>query len=118
MTNKSNDLPRIAAIGKSGRDGRTRLQRHSLPLGSKATPIGVRVQPYNGPNAWMPLLQSGELEFGIMNILDASMAMTGTGNYEKPFSSVRVVSGGVFPFQLESLVRDKSDIKQFTDLKG
>jgi TRAP transporter TAXI family solute receptor len=119
VTNKSNDLPRIAAIGTNpAGTGAHAIAASLAAIGSKATPISVRVQPYNGPNAWMPLLQNGELEFGIMNILDASMAMAGTGNYEKPFPSVRVVSGGVFPFTAGILVRDKSDIKQFTDLKG
>jgi TRAP transporter TAXI family solute receptor len=119
VTNKSNDLPRIAAIGTNpAGTGAHAIAASLAAIGSKATPISVRVQPYNGPNAWMPLLQNAELEFGIMNILDASMAMSGTGNYEKPFPSVRVVSGGVFPFTAGMLVRDKSEIKQFTDLKG
>ena len=119
VTDKSNDLPRIAAIGTNpAGTGAHAIGASLAAVGSKATPISVRVQPYNGPNAWMPLLHNGELEFGIMNILDASMAMTGTGNYEKPFPSVRVVAGGVFPFTVGILVRDKSDIKQFSDLKG
>ena len=33
--------------------------------------LSAKVQPYNGPNAWMPLLESGEIEFGIINILDS-----------------------------------------------
>jgi TRAP-type uncharacterized transport system substrate-binding protein len=119
VTNKSSDLPRVAAIATNpAGTGAHAIAASLAAIGSKVTPISVRVQPYNGPNAWMPLLQNGELEFGIMNILDASMAMAGTGNYEKPFPSVRVVSGGVFPFTAGMLVRDKSDIKQFTDLKG
>lgn len=119
VTNKSNDLPRIAAIGTNpAGTGAHAIAASLAAVGSKGTPISVKVQPYNGPNAWMPLLHNGEIEFGIMNILDSYMAMTGTGNYEKPFPIVRVVSGGVFPFTVGIIVRDKSDIKQFTDLKG
>ena len=119
VTNKSTDLPRIAAIGTNpAGTGAHAIAASLAAVASKATPISVRVQPYNGPNAWMPLLQNGEIELGIMNILDSYMAMTGTGNYEKPFPSVRLVSGGVFPFTAGTLVRDKSDIKQFSDLKG
>jgi len=87
-------------------------------VASKTTPISAKVQPYNGPNAWMPLLESGEIEMGIINILDSSMAATGTGEYKKPYPAIRVVSGGVFPFTAGLIVRDKSDIKQITDLKG
>jgi uncharacterized protein len=119
VTNKSNELPRVAAIGTNpAGTGAHAIAASLAAIGSKATPIGVRVQPYNGPNAWMPLLENGEIEFGIMNILDASMAMNGRGNYEKPFPTVRVVSGGVFPFTAAMLVRDKSDIKQVSDLRG
>lgn len=119
VANTSGDLPRTAAIGTNpAGTGAHAIASGLAAVGSNATPMSVRVQPYNGPNAWMPLLQSGEIEFGIMNILDSYMAMTGTGNYEKPFPSVRVVSGGVFPFTIGILVRDKSEIKQFSDLKG
>ena len=119
VTNKGNELPRVAAIGTNpAGTGAHAIAASLAAIGSRATPIGVRVQPYNGPNAWMPLLENGEIEFGIMNILDASMAMNGKGNYEKPFPTVRVVSGGVFPFTAAMLVRDKSDIKQVTDLRG
>jgi TRAP transporter TAXI family solute receptor len=46
------------------------------------------------------------------------MAATGTGNYKSAYSSVRVISGGVFPFTAGLIVRDRSDIKQIGDLKG
>ena len=87
-------------------------------IGSKATPISVRVQPYNGPNAWMPLLENGEIEMGIINILDSHMAATGTGNYKTAYPSIRVISGGVFPFTAGLITRDKLDVKQISDLKG
>ena len=101
VTNTSSDLPRTAAIGTNpAGTGAHAIGASLAAVGSKATPISVRVQPYNGPNAWMPLLQNGELEFGIMNILDASMANAGTGNYPKPNPSLRVASGGVSPLPL------------------
>jgi TRAP transporter TAXI family solute receptor len=119
VTNKSSDLPRTAAIGTNpAGTGAHALASGLAAVASKATPISGKVQPYNGPNSWMPLLQSGELEMGIINILDSYMAATGTGNYKKAYPSVRVISGGVFPFTAGLLVRDKSDIKKVSDLKG
>jgi len=119
VTNKSNDLPRTAAIGTNpAGTGAHALASGLAAVASKTTPISAKVQPYNGPNAWMPLLESGEIETGIINILDSSMAATGTGEYKKPYPAIRVVSGGVFPFTAGLIVRDKSDIKQITDLKG
>jgi len=109
VTNKSNDLPRTAAIGTNpAGTGAHALASGLAAVASKTTPISTKVQPYNGPNAWMPLLESGEIEMGIINILDSSMAATGTGEYKKPYPAIRVVSGGVFPFTAGLIVRDKS----------
>ncbi|MET0502152.1 MAG: TAXI family TRAP transporter solute-binding subunit [Candidatus Binatia bacterium] len=117
--NKSNDLPRTVAIGTNpAGTGAHALASGLAAVASKATSISTKVQPYNGPNAWMPLLESGEIEMGIINILDSYMAATGTGEYKKPYPIVRVISGGVFPFTAGLIVRDKSDVKQITDLKG
>jgi TRAP transporter TAXI family solute receptor len=119
VTNKSSDLPRTAAVGTNpAGTGAHALASGLAAVAAKATPISGKVQPYNGPNAWMPLLENGELEFGIINILDAHMAATGTGNYKRAYPNVRVAMGGVFPFTISILVRDKSDIKQLSDLKG
>jgi TRAP transporter TAXI family solute receptor len=119
VTNKANDLPRTMAIGTNpAGTGAHALGSGLAAVASKTTPISSKVQPYNGPNAWMSLLENGELEFGIINILDANMAATGTGNYKRAYPSIRVAMGGVFPFTIGILVRDKSEIKQLSDLKG
>ena len=114
-----NDLPRAAAIATNpAGTGAHALASGLAATASKALNISVKVQSYNGPNAWMPLMESGELEFGVLNILDSQMAATGTGNYKKAYPMLRVVAGGVFPFTGSVMVRDKSDIKQLSDLKG
>ena len=119
VVNKGNDLARSVAIGTSpAGTGAFSLGSGLAAVASKATPIIAKVQPYAGPNTFVPLLESGELEFGIINILDAHMAMTGTGTYKKAYPSLRVLTGGVFPFTGGIMVRDKSDIKQVSDLKG
>lgn len=118
-TNKSDALPRTAAIGTNpAGTGAHAIASALAAIASKATPISGKVQPYNGPNAWMPLLESGEIEMGIINILDSYMAATGTGNYKAAYPSIRVISGGVFPFTAGLIIRDKSEVKQISDLKG
>jgi hypothetical protein len=117
--NKSDALPRTAAIGTNpAGTGAHAIASALAAIASKATPISGKVQPYNGPNAWMPLLESGEIEMGIINILDSYMAATGTGNYKSAYPSIRVISGGVFPFTAGLITRDKLDVKQVSDLKG
>ena len=119
VANNSNDLPRTVAIASNlPGTGAHAMASGLAAVASKVTPISTKVQPYNGPNAWMPLLESGEVEFGFINILDAQMAATGTGNYKKAYPMIRIASGGVFPFTGSLMVRDKSDIKRPSDLKG
>jgi hypothetical protein len=115
---RRNDLPRTVAIATNPAGTGAHAWRWTSSVASKTTGIALKVQPYNGPNAWMPLLESGELELGVLNILDSQMAATGTGNYKKPYPMLRVIAGGVFPFTASAMVRDKSDIKQISDLKG
>ena len=119
VTNTSNDLPRTVAIASNlPGTGAHSMASGLAAVASKVTPISTKVQPYNGPNAWMPLLESGEVEFGFINILDAHMAATGTGNYKKAYPTIRIASGGVFPFTGSLMVRDKSEFKRPSDLKG
>jgi len=119
VTNTSSGLPRTVAIASNlPGTGAHSMASGLAAVASKVTPIATKVQPYNGPNAWMPLLESGEVEFGFINILDAQMAATGTGNYKKPYPMIRIASGGVFPFTGSIMVRDKSEIKRPSDLKG
>jgi TRAP transporter TAXI family solute receptor len=117
--NTSNNLPRTVAIASNlPGTGAHSMASGLAAVASKVTPIAAKVQPYNGPNAWMPLLENGEVEFGFINILDAQMAATGTGNYKKAYPTIRIAAGGVFPFTGSIMVRDKSDIKRPSDLKG
>ena len=106
-----NELPRTAAIATNpAGTGAHALAAGLASVGSKVTGVNMKVQPFNGPNAWMPTLESGELEFGVLNILDSQMAATGTGNYKKAYPMLRVVAGGVFPFTTSVMVRDRSEI--------
>jgi TRAP transporter TAXI family solute receptor len=119
VANTSTDLPRTVAIASNlAGTGAHALASGLSAVASRATPVAAKVQPYNGPNAWMPLMENGEVEFGIINILDSHMAATGTGNYKKPYPMLRIVAGGVFPFTGSLMVRDKSDIKRPADIKG
>ena len=49
----------------------------------------------------MPLLEAGEIEFGIINILDANMAATGTVNGSRAVC-MKTVRCGTWKFNDES----------------
>ena len=44
--------------------------------------LNARVQPAGGTSQYVPLIDSGELDFGVVNIIEAKEALTGTGAFE------------------------------------
>jgi uncharacterized protein len=91
---------------------------------SDATPMQMTVQPYTGTSTFMPLLNSGELDFGINNFVDMALAFQGPERLkiggQNPFPhipNVRLVMRGS-PFLVGLLVRKDSPIKTIHDIKG
>jgi hypothetical protein len=91
---------------------------------SEATPMQMAVQPYTGTSSFLPLLNSGELDFGINNFVDLALAYQGPDRLKiggrNPFPhipNVRLVMRGS-PLLVGLLVRKDSLIKTVHDIKG
>jgi TRAP transporter TAXI family solute receptor len=91
---------------------------------SEATPMQMAVQPYTGTSSFLPLLNSGELDFGINNFVDLALAYQGPDRLKiggrNPFPhipNVRLVMRGS-PLLVGLLVRKDSPIKTIHDIKG
>jgi uncharacterized protein len=91
---------------------------------SEATPMQMAVQPYTGTSSFLPLLNSGELDFGINNFVDLALAYQGPDRLKiggrNPFPhipNVRLVMRGS-PFLVGLVVRKDSPIKTIHDIKG
>jgi uncharacterized protein len=85
--------------------------------------IKLAVQPYAGSSTFLPLLATGELEFGVNNAVDMNLAYRGPGfqiGGRNPFphspNARLVVRGG--PNMVGLLVRKDSPIKTIQDIKG
>ena len=78
----------------------------------------MRPQPMGGTQQYIPIVNAGELDFGISNAMQASMAINGTGMSEgKKYSNLQLVST-LMTFKTGVLVRADSNIKSIGDLKG
>lgn len=90
---------------------------------SEASPVKMAVQPYSGSSTFIPLLNSGELEFGVNNAVDMALAYRGPAfqiGGRNPFAhapATRLVMRGS-PFLVGLLVRKDSPIKTIHDIKG
>ena len=85
--------------------------------------VKLTVQPYSGSSTFLPLLDAGELEFGVNNAVDMALALRGPqfkigGRNPFPHTpSARLVMNGS-PFLVGLLVRKDSPIKSVYDVKG
>jgi len=83
----------------------------------------MSVQPYAGSSTFLPLLNSGELEFGVVNAVDMALTYRGPGfkiGGKNPFPhspNLRLVMRGS-PFLVSLLVRKDSPIRTVHDVKG
>jgi TRAP transporter TAXI family solute receptor len=79
--------------------------------------IQVRVQPMAGSSTYIPLIDRGEVDFGLTNVDDARSSYKGEGNFKRASSNLRLTAIA-FPLTLGILVLNDSPIKTVQDLKG
>jgi TRAP transporter TAXI family solute receptor len=80
--------------------------------------LTARVQPMSGSSAYAPLLNRGQVEFGLLNALDVVNAYKGVINFkDRPNPDIRLV-GVMFPLPISVAVPNDSPAKKIQDLKG
>jgi len=85
---------------------------------SQKTNIQMRSQPFGGSSVYVPAVNAGKLEFGLVNELESLYAVTGTGVYPgRQHPNLRVVSATI-PFRVAIFVQKDSPIQSIKDIKG
>jgi TRAP transporter TAXI family solute receptor len=80
--------------------------------------LRARVQPAAGTSAYLPLLDSGEIDLGIANVMEAREAAAGSGPFAgRKQQNLRVVAV-LFPFRVGYFVRKDSGLRTVAELKG
>lgn len=78
----------------------------------------MRTQPMAGTQQYIPVVNAGQLDFGISNIMQFNMAVTGTGlSKGHKYDNLRVVAK-LMLFRTGPVVAADSKIQRFADLKG
>ena len=91
---------------------------------SGAGPMQSIVQPYTGSSTFLPLLDSGELDFGIVNAVEMNLGYQGPAklkisgkNHLPHVPNTRLIMRGS-PLSVSLVVRKDSPIKTVNDIKG
>jgi hypothetical protein len=80
--------------------------------------VQLRTQAMAGTQKYIPVVNAGELQFGIANVVQTTMAFHGTGlSAGKDYKDLRLAAT-LMAFRNGLLVRNDSDIKKIADLKG
>lgn len=77
----------------------------------------VRVQPMGGSSTYIPLLNRGEVDFGLTNVDDSVKAYKGAGHFKRPNPDLRLAVA-LFPLTLGVIVPADSPVQKVADLKG
>jgi hypothetical protein len=80
--------------------------------------LNVIVQPFTSPNVHIPVVDGGEVEFGLANVYELGLAVSGHEHFAgKPHKNLRAVFI-MFPLRTALFVKKDSPYKTIADLKG
>ena len=118
LTLGSTALAQVAALGSTQRGGTSQIGRALAAAVSEASDLQMRPQELANTADYMPLVNAGELEFGISNVVQLYYAVNGTGMSEgRPNPNLKMVAT-LMPFRHAYIVRRDSGIDSVADLKG
>jgi uncharacterized protein len=80
--------------------------------------LEARVQPNSGETVLVPLIDAGEIDFGIANVLEAQQATSGVGVFDGRKQANLRVAAALYPLRTAYFVRADSGIQTIADLKG
>jgi TRAP transporter TAXI family solute receptor len=121
---EAQQLPKSVAIGSNPPGSLFYALASGLAkVVSDSSAIQAQVQPYAGTSTFVPLLDTGELDFGVVNAVDMGMVYQGQKlkvGGRNPFphvASSRLIMRGS-PLRSSLIVRKDSPIKTVTEVKG
>ncbi|MFO7855153.1 MAG: TAXI family TRAP transporter solute-binding subunit [Paracoccaceae bacterium] len=108
----------VVAIGSTQRGGTSQIGRAIAAAISEASPISARPQELANTSDYIPLVNAGELDFGVANMVQLDFAVRGEGmSAGRPHEELRMVAT-LMPFQNAYVVREDSGIESIPDLEG
>lgn len=108
----------VVALGSTATGGTSQIGRALAATVSEVSPLQMRPQEVANTSDYIPLVNAGELEFGIANVVQTTYAYLGEGMSEgRPNENLRMVAT-LMPFRAGFIVPADSDIQTIEDVRG
>lgn len=79
--------------------------------------VQMRTEKLGGTQQYIPVVNAGEIDFGISNAVQYQMALTGTGLSKRKYKNLRFVAK-MMTFRTGPIVSGKSGITELKQIKG
>jgi uncharacterized protein len=87
-------------------------------LANEKAGVNATIQPFASPNVFIPAVNTGELQFGLGNVYEATLAYEGKEYFAgRPNKELRAVAV-IFPLRTGLFVRKNAPYRTIADLKG
>lgn len=108
----------VVGLGSTQGGGTSLIGKSLATAISEASPLQMRPQEMANTADYIPVVNAGELEFGIANVVQTKFAFEGAGMSEgRPNPNLRMAAT-LMPFRAGFIVPDDSDITSLADLQG
>jgi TRAP transporter TAXI family solute receptor len=108
----------VVALGSTATGGTSQIGRALAAKVSEKSPLQMRPQEVANTADYIPLVNAGELEFGIANVVQTVFAYTGEGmSAGRPNENLRMVAT-LMPFRAGFIVPADSNVESVADLAG
>lgn len=108
----------VVTLGSTATGGTSQIGRSIAAAVSEYSPLQMRPQEVANTSDYMPLVNIGEIDFGISNVVQLWYAYQGTGMSEgTPMKELRNVAS-LMPFRAGFIVPADSDVRSIEDLRG
>lgn len=111
-------VAQTVGLGSTTRGGTSQIGRSIAAVISEHSGMQMRPQELANTADYMPLVNAGELEFGISNVVQLYYAFNGTGMSEgRPNKDLRLAAV-LMPFRAGFIVPKDSPVQSVADLRG
>lgn len=108
----------VAVIGADPTGAVPNMATTFAKIVSSAGPLQLRVQTMASENQYIPLVNRGQMDFGVVNVFGAIYAHTGHSIYEGRANPDLRTAFTIMPFSFGVIVREDSEMRTAADLKG